>query len=60
MELQLSKDQILELYLNLSPMGGNIRGAGLAARMYFGKSIKQINISEAATIVALPRFSIQV
>jgi penicillin-binding protein 1C len=55
MELQLSKDQILELYLNLSPMGGNIRGAGLAARMYFGKSIKQINISEAATIAALPR-----
>ena len=55
MELQLSKDQILELYLNLSPMGGNIRGTGLAARMYFGKSIKQINISEAATIAALPR-----
>jgi penicillin-binding protein 1C len=55
MELQLSKDQILELYLNLSPMGGNIRGAGLAARMYFGKSIKQINISEAAAIAALPR-----
>ena len=55
MEWQLSKDQILELYLNLSPMGGNIRGAGLAARIYFGKNIKQINISEAAVLAALPR-----
>ncbi len=55
MELQLSKDQILELYLNLSPMGGNVRGAGLAARIYFGKDIRQINVSEAAVIAALPR-----
>jgi penicillin-binding protein 1C len=55
MECQLSKDQILELYLNLSPMGGNIRGARLAARVYFGKDIKQINISEAAALAALPR-----
>jgi len=55
MEFQLSKDQILELYLNLSPMGGNIRGAGLAARNYFGKNIKQINVSEAAVLAGLPR-----
>ncbi len=55
MELQLSKDQILELYLNLSPMGGNLRGAGLAAQIYFGKNIKQISVGEAAVIAALPR-----
>ena len=55
MECQLSKDQILELYLNLSPMGGNIRGARLAARIYFGKDINEINISEAAALAALPR-----
>ncbi len=55
MEWQLSKNQILELYLNLSPMGGNIRGAGLAARIYFGKNIDQINIGEASVLAALPR-----
>jgi len=55
MECQLSKGQILELYLNLSPMGGNIRGSKLAARIYFGKNIDQINLSEGAVLAALPR-----
>jgi penicillin-binding protein 1C len=55
MELQLSKEQILELDLNLSPMGGNIRGAGLAARTYFGKNVENITLAEAAVLAALPR-----
>ena len=55
MERQLSKEQILELDLNLSPMGGNIRGAGLAARIYFGKDVENITLPEAASLAALPR-----
>ena len=55
MERQLSKEQILELDLNLSPMGGNIRGAGLAARVYFGKDVENITLPEAAALAALPR-----
>jgi penicillin-binding protein 1C len=55
MELQLSKDQILELHMNLSPMGGNIRGVGLAARTYFGKDVEKITLAEAAVLAALPR-----
>lgn len=55
MERQLSKEQILELDLNLSPMGGNIRGAGLAARVYFGKNVENITLPEAAALAALPR-----
>ncbi|MEJ2715939.1 MAG: penicillin-binding protein 1C, partial [Deltaproteobacteria bacterium] len=55
MEMQLRKDEILELYLNLAPMGGNIRGVGLAAHVYFGKDIGQINTAEAAVLAALPR-----
>ncbi|MEW6533376.1 MAG: penicillin-binding protein 1C [Thermodesulfobacteriota bacterium] len=55
METQLSKEQILELYLNLSPMGGNIRGVGLAARSYFGKDIESLNPAEAALLAVLPR-----
>lgn len=55
MESQLSKEQILELYLNLSPMGGNIRGAGLAARIYFNKDVENITLAEAAVLATLPR-----
>jgi penicillin-binding protein 1C len=55
MECQLSKDQILELYFNLSPMGGNVRGVGLAARLYFGKDVERISSAEAAILVAMPR-----
>jgi len=55
MELQLSKQEILELYLNLSPMGGNIRGIGLAARIYFDKEIERVNPAEAAALAAMPR-----
>ncbi len=55
MESQLSKSQILELYLNLSPMGGHIRGAGLAALRYFDKDVAHINVVEAAVLAALPR-----
>jgi len=55
MEWQLSKDEILELYLNLSPMGGNVRGVGLAARVYFGKDVMHLHTGEAACLAALPR-----
>ena len=55
MELQLSKQEILELYVNLAPMGGNVRGAALASRIYFGKNLDQISVPEAATLAALPR-----
>jgi penicillin-binding protein 1C len=55
MEWQLSKDEILELYFNLCPMGGNIRGVGLASRVYFGKDIERITLPEAAILAAIPR-----
>jgi penicillin-binding protein 1C len=55
MEMQLSKREILELYVNLAPMGGNIRGAALASRIYFGKNLDLISVPEAATLAALPR-----
>jgi len=55
MERQLSKDLILELHMNLSPMSGNIRGVGLAARSFFGKEIENITVAETAVLAALPR-----
>ncbi len=55
LEQTLTKEEILELCLNLSPMGRNIRGVGLASRTYFGKSISYVNASEAAALAVLPR-----
>lgn len=55
MEMQLSKDSILELHLNLSPMGRNIYGVGLASRTYFGKDLHSVNVAEAAVLAVLPR-----
>ncbi|MEW6350805.1 MAG: penicillin-binding protein 1C [Thermodesulfobacteriota bacterium] len=55
MEWQLSKDHILELYMNLSPMGGNIKGWGLASRVYLEKDVAHLSLPEAAALAAVPR-----
>lgn len=55
MDAQITKEEILELHLNLSPMGSGIRGAGLASRLYFGKDLRKISLPEAAVLAALPR-----
>lgn len=53
LESRLSKDQILEYYLNRAPFGGPIRGVEAAARMYFGKRAKELSLGEAALLVGL-------
>ncbi len=55
LEWQLSKEEILELNLNLAPMGGYLKGVGIASRVYFDKDIDMISVSEAAALAALPR-----
>ncbi len=55
LEWQLSKDEILELNLNLAPMGGYLKGVGIASRVYFDKDIKMLSVSESAALAALPR-----
>ena len=54
-ERQMSKDQILDLYLTLAPYGGNLEGIRAASIAYFGKEPKQLSLSEAALLVALPQ-----
>jgi penicillin-binding protein 1C len=51
----LSKDEILEQYLNRVPMGNNIIGIELASRVYFGKSAPELAVAEAALLAALPK-----
>ena len=55
LEHQLSKDQILTLYLNLAPYGGNIEGIRAASLAYFGKEPARLTTAEAALLVALPQ-----
>jgi penicillin-binding protein 1C len=54
-ERQLSKDQILNLYLALAPFGGNLEGVRAAAIAYFGKEPKRLSLAESALLVALPQ-----
>lgn len=55
LDLRFSKAEILEMYLNLAPYGGNLEGVGAAARFYFGKRPEQLSLGEIALLVALPR-----
>ena len=50
-----TKDQILEMYLNQVPYGGSAYGIEEAAKTYFGKSAKDLNLEEAALLAGLPQ-----
>lgn len=54
-EQRYSKDKILELYLNQIYLGAGAYGVETAAHRYFGKSVKDLNLAEAATLAALPK-----
>jgi len=57
MEIEHSfpKDSILQLYLNQIDLGAGAHGVEAAAQVYFGKSARQLNVAEAATLAALPK-----
>ncbi|MDB9308855.1 penicillin-binding protein 1A [Aphanizomenon sp. CS-733/32] len=52
-ERELTKDQILERYLNLVYLGSGAYGVGDAAWVYFSKSVDQLTLSEMATLAGL-------
>ena len=54
-ERALSKERILELYLNQIYLGSGAYGVAAASLVYFDKSIKELNYSEAALLAALPK-----
>ncbi|MDF2439097.1 MAG: penicillin-binding protein, partial [Abditibacteriota bacterium] len=55
LEKRFSKDEILELYLNEIYYGNRAYGCEAAARTYFGKAAKDLNIAQAAFIAGLPQ-----
>ena len=55
LEQRLTKDEILLLYLNRAPFGGNIEGLRSATYAYFGKPPRRLTLAESALLVALPQ-----
>lgn len=55
LEQMLTKDEVLELYLDRIYFGANTFGLDGASRTYFGKPATQLNLSEAALLASLPK-----
>lgn len=54
-EHNLSKDQILQLYINQIYLGQRAYGFGSAAQIYFGKPLQELTVAEAAMLAGLPK-----
>ncbi len=54
-EAKFPKDKILELYLNQIDLGNRAYGVEAASQRYFGKSVRELNVAEAATLAAIPK-----
>ena len=49
----LSKDQILEMYMNIIFLGGNVHGVGMASQYYFSKDATELSLAESAFIAGI-------
>ncbi|HEY4150363.1 MAG TPA: penicillin-binding protein 1C [Chitinophagaceae bacterium] len=54
LELKYSKDEILQLYLNLVPYGGNIQGVKSASELYFKKNPDHLSLAEITALSIIP------
>ncbi len=52
-ERTMSKDEILERYLNIAYFGNGVYGIGTAASFYFGKPVQQLTLAEGATLAGI-------
>lgn len=55
LEARYSKRDILEAYLNLAPMGGNIEGMESASRIYFNKPAAELSLAESLALAVIPQ-----
>jgi len=55
LEQMISKDEILSMYLNEIPYGGNVYGVEEASEAFFGKKSSDVTLAEAAYLAALPK-----
>lgn len=55
LEMRLSKDEILAIYLHRAPMGGIVEGVEMASRSYLGRDSRHLSHAEAAMLAVLPQ-----
>jgi len=55
LENKYSKEEILEMYLNKIYMGEGVFGVEAASQLYFGKSVSELSLAEAASLAAIPK-----
>ena len=55
MEQELSKDEILELYINAVPFGKRAYGVQAAAYTYYGRALKELNLPQLAMLAGIPQ-----
>lgn len=54
LELRFSKNEILQMYLNLVPYGGNIEGVKAASLLYFGRMPDKLSVAQVTTLAVIP------
>ncbi len=54
LEWHYSKDEILQMYLNLVPYGGNVEGVKAASLLYFGQLPDRLSVAQITTLVIVP------
>ncbi|MDE0452635.1 MAG: PBP1A family penicillin-binding protein [Gammaproteobacteria bacterium] len=54
-EQELTKDEILELYINIAPFGKRAYGAQAAAYTYYGKPLDRLNVAQLAMLAGIPK-----
>ncbi len=55
LESELTKDEILEIFLNKIPFGHRSAGLGAAAEVYYGKKLKELSLAQLATLAGIPK-----
>ncbi len=55
LKLHHSNNELLEIYLNMLPYGGNIVGVGAASHFYFGHGVESLSLEESALLTTIPR-----
>lgn len=56
LEKEYSKQEILEAYLNVIPLGNGVKGVQAAANLYFGKDVSELSLAECASIIAITQY----
>jgi penicillin-binding protein 1C len=55
LESTYTKKELLEIYLNMVPLGGNIEGVGAASYLYFGKPASELSLGQSALFIGMPK-----